>query len=146
MPRMVHFSAGICLSDCGVLQGFLEEFLRRAGIRTLLKWGSRSTRKSYLSSQLASFLGRFNNATTRADSGLSPLPSDLSRRCSKLLGWMCPMQVGNVKSHVRLTATHALNGLAASVWDRASKARIGITLAGQKAAGVVVLGHERIRP
>ena len=53
------------------------------------------------------------------------------------------MQVGIVKLHARLTATHALNGLAASVWDRASKARIGITLAGQKAAGVVVMSHER---
>jgi len=34
MPHMVHFSAGICLSDSGVLKGFLEEFLRRAEIRT----------------------------------------------------------------------------------------------------------------
>ena len=33
MPRMVHFSARICLSDCGVLKGFLEELLRRAEIR-----------------------------------------------------------------------------------------------------------------
>jgi len=33
-------------------------------------------------------------------------------------------------------------GGAASVWDRVSKARIGITLAGKKAAGVVVLRHE----
>jgi len=32
-PQMVHFSARICLSDCGVLKGFLEEFLRRAEIR-----------------------------------------------------------------------------------------------------------------
>ena len=49
------------------------------------------------------------------------------------------MQVGIVKLHARLIATHALYGLAASVGDRASKARIGITLASQKAAGVVVL-------
>jgi hypothetical protein len=45
---------------------------------------------------------------------------------------MCPEQVGIVKLHARLTATHALNGLAVSVWNGASKARIGITLAGQK--------------
>ncbi len=49
------------------------------------------------------------------------------------------MQVSIVKLHARLTATRALNGLAATVWDRASKARIGITSASQKAAGVVVL-------
>ena len=36
MPRMVHFSARICGPDCGVIKGFLEEFLRRAGIRTIL--------------------------------------------------------------------------------------------------------------
>ena len=53
-----------------------------------------------------------------------------------------PEQIGIVKLHPRYLATHALNGLAASVWDRASKARIGITLASQKAAGVVVLSHE----
>ena len=52
MPHMVHFSAGICLSDCGVLKGFLEEFLRRAEIRTLLKWGQHSTRREYLVSHL----------------------------------------------------------------------------------------------
>jgi hypothetical protein len=28
MPRIVDFSARICLSDCGVLEGFLKEFLR----------------------------------------------------------------------------------------------------------------------
>jgi hypothetical protein len=42
---------------------------------------------------------------------------------------MWPVQVGIVKLHARLTATHALNGLAAFVWCRAPKARIGITLA-----------------
>jgi hypothetical protein len=49
------------------------------------------------------------------------------------------MQIGIVELHARLTATHALNGLTPSEWDRASKAQIGIMLAGQKAAGVVVL-------
>ena len=37
MPHMVHFSARICLSDCRVLKVFLEEFLRRAEIRTVLE-------------------------------------------------------------------------------------------------------------
>ncbi len=41
-----------------------------------------------------------------------------------------------------MTATHALNGLAASVWDRASKARIRITSASQKDAEVVVMSQE----
>ncbi len=59
---------------------------------------------------------------------------------------MWPEQVGIVKLHARVTATHALNGLAASVWDRASEARIGITLAGQKAAGVVDLSAQALRP
>ena len=52
------------------------------------------------------------------------------------------MQIGIVKLHARLTALHGLNGLATSVWSRASKARIGMTLASQKATGVVVLGQE----
>ena len=52
-------------------------------------------------------------------------------------GWHCQVCA-------RLTETHALNGLAASVWDRASKARIGITLTGQNAAGVVVLRHKEL--
>lgn len=65
-----------------------------------------------------------------------------SRGGRKAPGWMCPEQVGIVKLHARLTATHAFNGLAASVWNRASKARIGIPLAGQEAVGVVVLRHE----
>jgi len=56
------------------------------------------------------------------------------------------VQIGIVKLHARLTATHALNGLAASVWGRASKARIGITLAGHKAAGIVDMSHERFWP
>ena len=34
MPRTVHFRAMICLPSGGVLKGFLEEFLRRAEIRT----------------------------------------------------------------------------------------------------------------
>ena len=42
-PRMVRFPARICGPDCGVLKGFLEEFLRRAEIRTLLKWGHPTT-------------------------------------------------------------------------------------------------------
>ena len=54
MPRMVHFSTGICLSDCGVLKGFLEEFLRRAEIRTLLKWGNRPTQMTRVTWRLAS--------------------------------------------------------------------------------------------
>jgi hypothetical protein len=58
---------------------------------------------------------------------------------------MWPVQVGIVKLDARLTATHALNGLAASVWDRASRARIGITLASRKASRVVVISHERCR-
>ncbi len=37
MPQMVHFSAGICLLDCGVLKVGSEEFLRRGKIRRLLK-------------------------------------------------------------------------------------------------------------
>ena len=56
------------------------------------------------------------------------------------------MQIGIVKLHARLTATHALNGLATSIWNHASKARIGITLASQKAAGIVDLSCDRIRP
>jgi hypothetical protein len=36
-----------------------------------------------------------------------------------------PVQVGIVTLHARLPATHALNGLADTDWDRASKARIG---------------------
>ena len=63
------------------------------------------------------------------------------RTCSR---WTCSVQVSIVKLHARLTATHALIGLAASVWDGASKARIGITLADQKAAGVFVMSHERL--
>ena len=72
-----------------------------------MKWGQRSTPKSCLSSKLASFLDRFNNATTRADSGLSPLSSDLSRRCSKLLEVMCPVQVCAIRLDAQVTATHA---------------------------------------
>ena len=34
MPRMVHFSGGICLSDCGVLKVWSEGFLGRAGFPT----------------------------------------------------------------------------------------------------------------
>lgn len=34
---------------------------------------------------------------------------------------------------------------AASVWDRASNARIGIRLASQRAAGAVVMSHERLQ-
>jgi hypothetical protein len=34
MPRMAHFSARICFSDCSVLKVWSEGFLRRAEIRT----------------------------------------------------------------------------------------------------------------
>jgi hypothetical protein len=45
-------------------------------------------------------------------------------------GRMCPVQDGIVKLHARLTATHALNGLAASVWDRATGLLIGVCFSG----------------
>jgi hypothetical protein len=52
------------------------------------------------------------------------------------------VQVGIVKLHARLTPTHAFDGRVASIWDRASQAQIGITLASQKAAGAVDLSRE----
>mgnify|MGYP001819708968 CR=1 FL=1 len=51
------------------------------------------------------------------------------------LGWMWPVRLDIVELRARLTATHAPNGLAASVWDRASKAWIGITLAAKRPLG-----------
>ena len=48
------------------------------------------------------------------------------------------MQIGIAKLDAWLPATHALNGPADSVWDHASEARTVISLAGQKAGGVVV--------
>ncbi len=92
---MVHFSTGICLSDCGVLKGFLEEFLRRAEIRTLLKWGQRSTRRSRRRSKSASSLDRSNSATMLAEPCHAQRSPDFARQYAEVLpcdvtraGWL----------------------------------------------------------
>ena len=58
-------------------------------------------------------------------------------RAAKCTGWMWPVQVGNVKLHARLTATHAPNGRAASGLARCIQGSDGITSVSQKAAVVV---------